>query len=169
MVWENWRGWYEHYTDCIVVENGRHIFGRKLVSCVADQKTCLADRTVAHDNTSAEVFFSNRAPAIVQPRALPLDAVDVNGPNRGWRLVWLVWLVGRAPTGPEMHVFTYLIVANTMVGRGGIFSGTDAMRNHGRWSGSCGRGVVFVGGSNADCASGCGWLSASDGKGKFSL
>jgi hypothetical protein len=41
---------HSHYGDGIVVENGRHIFRREFVGGVADEKTCLADGTVADDN-----------------------------------------------------------------------------------------------------------------------
>ena len=40
-----------HYCDGIVVENGRHVFGRELVCRVRDKKTCFADRTVTDNDT----------------------------------------------------------------------------------------------------------------------
>lgn len=43
-------GCHSHYGDGIVVENGRHIFRREFVCGVADEKTCLANGTVADDN-----------------------------------------------------------------------------------------------------------------------
>lgn len=45
-----WGEGHSHYGDGIVVENGRHIFRREFVCGVADEKTCLANGTVADDN-----------------------------------------------------------------------------------------------------------------------
>ena len=39
-----------HYSDGIVIEYRRNIFGGKLVRGVADKKTCLADSTVTNDD-----------------------------------------------------------------------------------------------------------------------
>ena len=39
-----------HYSDGIVVEDGRDVFGGKLIRCVADEKTCLAYGTVTDDD-----------------------------------------------------------------------------------------------------------------------
>jgi hypothetical protein len=41
---------HSHDGDGIVVEDGRHIFRRELVGGVADEKTSLANGTVADDN-----------------------------------------------------------------------------------------------------------------------
>lgn len=43
-----------HYRYCVVVEDGRNVFGRKLVCCVADKETCFTDGTVADDNASVD-------------------------------------------------------------------------------------------------------------------
>jgi hypothetical protein len=40
-----------HYSDGVVVEDRGDIFGGELVGGVADEKTCLADSTVADDDT----------------------------------------------------------------------------------------------------------------------
>jgi hypothetical protein len=42
-----------HNGDGVVVEDGGHIFRRELVRGVADEQTCLADRTVADDDAPA--------------------------------------------------------------------------------------------------------------------
>jgi hypothetical protein len=39
-----------HYSDGVVVEDRGNIFGGKFVRGVADEKTCLADSTVANDD-----------------------------------------------------------------------------------------------------------------------
>lgn len=39
-----------HYSDGVVVEDRRDVFGGELVCGVADEKTCLADSTVADDD-----------------------------------------------------------------------------------------------------------------------
>lgn len=43
-----------HYSDGVVVEDRRDIFGGELVRGVADEKTCLADGTVADDDAPVE-------------------------------------------------------------------------------------------------------------------
>jgi hypothetical protein len=43
-----------HHSDGVVVEDGRDVFRRKLVRGVADEETCLADRTVANDDAPKE-------------------------------------------------------------------------------------------------------------------
>jgi len=43
-----------HYGHGVVVEDCGDIFRGKLVGRIADEKTCLADSTVADDNTPAE-------------------------------------------------------------------------------------------------------------------
>lgn len=42
---------HSHNGDGIVVENGRNIFGGKLVGRVADEQAGLADGTIANDDT----------------------------------------------------------------------------------------------------------------------
>lgn len=49
---EGQRSDFLHDGDSVVVENCRNIFGRELVGGVADEKTCLANSTVADDDTS---------------------------------------------------------------------------------------------------------------------
>ena len=41
-----------HDSDRIVVEDGRDVFGGKLIGRVADEETCLPDSTVANDDAS---------------------------------------------------------------------------------------------------------------------
>ena len=43
-----------HYSDGVVIEDRRDIFGGKLVRGVADKETCLADSTVADDDAPVE-------------------------------------------------------------------------------------------------------------------
>jgi hypothetical protein len=40
-----------HYSDGIVIEDRRNIFGGEFVRGVADKKTCLADSTITNDDT----------------------------------------------------------------------------------------------------------------------
>lgn len=44
------QGSHSHYRDSIVIKDGGDVFGRELVGGVTDEKTCLANSTVADDN-----------------------------------------------------------------------------------------------------------------------
>jgi hypothetical protein len=49
------RGWvHSHYSDGIVIENGRDVFRGKLVRGVADEKAGFADGTVTDDHAPTE-------------------------------------------------------------------------------------------------------------------
>ena len=48
-----------HHCHCVVIEDRRDVFRRELVGCVANQKACLADRTVADYDTSAPRMVRN--------------------------------------------------------------------------------------------------------------
>jgi hypothetical protein len=51
---------HSHDSDGIIVEDGRDIFRRELIGGITDEKTCLSNRTIAHDHTSEEIKISRR-------------------------------------------------------------------------------------------------------------
>lgn len=63
-VWQTGRtGWVGdglHDCDGVVVEDCRHIFGRKLVGGITDEQTCLSHRTVADNNASTEATMISK-------------------------------------------------------------------------------------------------------------
>lgn len=56
MPWEYEVASRIHYRDRIVIKHGWDIFRWELVRRVADEQACLADRTVADDDTSVSAL-----------------------------------------------------------------------------------------------------------------